>query len=90
MNVANQRVATVFDSFDSLLGSVAKQLYDFARISDLVDADVDHRGAAFDVISTNESRPSNRGDQNICLARHACQVSRARMTNGDSRVSLQQ
>ena len=90
MNVAHQRVATGFDCFDSLLGLAAKQFYRFARISDLVDANIDNRSAGLDMIAANKSRPSNRSDENICLAGHACQVPRTRMANRYGRVPLQE
>src|SRR5437667_9722515 len=90
MNVADQRVTALLYRLNSFPGLFAEERTRFIRIGNLVHANIDNCGARLDIISADESRASNRGHENICLAGRACQISRARMANRYGRILPQQ
>src|SRR5687768_8577062 len=74
---------------DLLYGFVVHVARELA-VGEAVHADVDYARPRFDHLGSHEFRPPDRRDKNVRLFRNGFQVFALRMTDGDTRILLQE
>src|SRR5262249_33786187 len=72
------------------LRSDRQQTIDHGPIRYLAGPDVDNRRARLDECGRDESRPADRGDENVSFRSDARQIHRSRVTDCDGRVAMQE
>src|SRR5437660_10829285 len=90
MNIADQGIPAFVNRLDPLISFRAKGLTRGGNVCEFVHAHIDDDCARFDEIPTNKGRSANSRDKDVRLSCYSRQVARLRMTDGDSRMSLQE
>src|SRR5947209_5068471 len=90
VHVARERVATLAQSFQTLLRVSAEKLAHARLVRQAVHANVNDGRARLHVLAAYEARAPDGHDEYVGLPRHSFQVSRARVADGDGRVVLQE
>src|SRR5215470_17442792 len=88
MHVADHERAVPLE-YVTALRSNRKQTIDHGPIRYLRGSDVDNRRAWPDERGRDESRPADRGDEDVAFRGDARQVHRSRVTDRDGRVAMQ-
>ena len=89
MNVAHRQRSPALERFASS-GPGGIDAFDRLTIADCGDADVDDCGARLHELRGDEGGAADRGHEDVGLSRDGTQVRRARMTNRDGGVAMQQ
>src|SRR6476620_547807 len=89
MHVADDERSLPLEYF-AALRSDGEQTIDHGSIRYLGGPDVDNSRARLDERGRHESRPADRGDEDVAFGSDARQIHRSRVTDRDGRVAMQE